>query len=129
MNNVRTAVPHKDIFGVYVQHTIIEIRNPSVSLAQKFDSQDGYRTIVCEKTHLTALESRDVDPEGCRQLIKQCVGVREALTAPPTSYNNQFMVWPPTLISNECSDTPSVCILTFKMSSVGMYVSSDQGSK
>lgn len=57
------------------------------------------------------------------------MGAKLARTAPPTSYNSQFMVWPPTLISNECSVTPSVCILTFKISSVGMHVSNDHDSR
>ena len=57
------------------------------------------------------------------------MGVKLARTAPPTSYNNQFMLWPPTFISNECCVTPSVWILTFKMSSVGGLVNDDQGSR
>ena len=39
------------------------------------------------------------------------------LTAPPTSYSNQLTRVPLRLISNECSFTPSVCSLTFNISS------------
>ena len=59
--------------------------------------------------------------------MKMLVGMELERTAPPTSYSNQFMFWPPMFISNECSVTPSVWILTFKISSVGRYVSVDQG--
>jgi len=106
-------------------HTIVKERDPSVSLAQKAAISTIARHVLRENT----LDRARRGGVSIDQLMKPPMGIKVARTAPPTSYNNQFMVWPPTFISNECSVTPSVCILTFRISSMGADVSGDQGSK
>lgn len=91
MNNVREMMLHRAHGAVYLATYHRQSKGPKrVANTKGRRLAQSYGTFVREETHLATLDRAwrtSID-----QLMKQGVGAKVARTAPPTSYNNQFML-------------------------------------